>query len=313
MQRSAWMQPSENMKPRAELTKSAPAQSAHAARAEVTSLPEPTRRMRSFSPACISESATRGSASSMESRRDSASACGAAPVPPSPPSITRKSGAQVRPRRLIASHTSLIKAPAAQRGLDAAGLAGQVADVGDLVEQLVDIGDVVVAVRADRIVALRNAAHLGNHFGDLAARQHPALARLGALRQLDLEGLHLVMRGDLAQARFGEVAVLVAHAILGGADLHDDVAAALEVERRKPPSPVSIQQAGVHGTARQRLHRGRGNRPEAHAADVEYRFGLERLFCITTADHKRGGRRALFLQHREAGVDKNQRAGLMQS
>jgi hypothetical protein len=44
------MQPSENMKPRAVLMKSAPTQSAHAARAEVTSLPEATRRMRSFSP-----------------------------------------------------------------------------------------------------------------------------------------------------------------------------------------------------------------------------------------------------------------------
>ncbi len=45
-QRSAWMQPSENMKPRAVLTKSAPAASAHAARAEVTILPEAMTRTR---------------------------------------------------------------------------------------------------------------------------------------------------------------------------------------------------------------------------------------------------------------------------
>ena len=47
-QRSAWMQPSENMKPRAVLMKSAPTHSAQAACAEVTSLPAATTRIRLF-------------------------------------------------------------------------------------------------------------------------------------------------------------------------------------------------------------------------------------------------------------------------
>ena len=73
------------------------------------------------------------------------------------------------------------EAPPADRGLDADRLAGQIADVRDLVEQFIDIGDVVMPVRADRVLAHRNAAHLGDQRRDLGAGQHAALARLGAL------------------------------------------------------------------------------------------------------------------------------------
>ena len=38
----------------------------------------------------------------------SASACGAAPLPPSPPSTAMKSGANAMPRRATASHSSFM-------------------------------------------------------------------------------------------------------------------------------------------------------------------------------------------------------------
>ena len=197
-QRSAWMQPSENMKPRAVLTKSAPTHSAHAARAEVTSLPEAMTRMRSFKPDSMSASTTRGSASSIDRLMWSKSACGAAPVPPSPPSIARKSGAYSRPRRSTFSASSLMKRQPPMAVLTPDGPAGEVADVGDLVEQLVDVGDVAMAVGADRVVARGNAADRRDLRRDLAAGQHAALAGLRALRELDLEGLHL--RRELLRA-----------------------------------------------------------------------------------------------------------------
>jgi hypothetical protein len=81
------------------LTKSAPQASAQAARAEVTSLPAAITFTRSRMPASISASTTRGSASSIDSAMWSASACGAAPEPPSPPSTAMKSGASAMPRR----------------------------------------------------------------------------------------------------------------------------------------------------------------------------------------------------------------------
>ena len=97
------MQPSANMKPRALLTKSAPQASAQAARAEVTSCPAAMILTLSLIPASIRASTTRGRASSIDSDMWSASACGAAPEPPSPPSTAMKSGASPTPRRATAS------------------------------------------------------------------------------------------------------------------------------------------------------------------------------------------------------------------
>ena len=108
----------------------------------------------------------------------------------------------------------------------------QLAQVHHLVEQLVHVGDVVVAVGADRVLAHRDAADAGDLLRDLAARQHAALARLGALGQFDLERLHEM--AQLFHFFRREAAVVVAHAVLGGAHLHDDVAAAPQVMRRKP-------------------------------------------------------------------------------
>jgi len=79
-QRSAWMQPSANMKPRAVLTKSAPTHSAHAALADVISLPAAITLIRLLRSACSSESTTRGNASAIGRLMWSINVCGAAPA-----------------------------------------------------------------------------------------------------------------------------------------------------------------------------------------------------------------------------------------
>ena len=95
---SAWMQPSENMKPRAEVTKSAPAQIAQAtspghdqlaAGDDADALLQPV-------PVAHVHHPRQRLASGMPTR--SISGIGAAPVPPSPPSTVMKSGAQSGPR-----------------------------------------------------------------------------------------------------------------------------------------------------------------------------------------------------------------------
>src|SRR6185312_11624158 len=95
---------------------------------------------------------------------------------------------------------------------------------------------------------------------------HAALAGLRALRELDLERLHAA--GELLRAFRREIALRVAHAVLRRADLHDHVAAALEVPRREPALAGVEPAPGERRTARERLHRGPGDRPEAHAAHV---------------------------------------------
>ena len=91
-----------------------------------------------------------------------------------------------------------------------------------VVQQAAGVVDLQVAVRADGIAALGDAADLGDLGSHLAARQHAALARLRALRELDLEGLRDA--AQLHQALGIQVALRIAHAVLGGADLHDHVA-----------------------------------------------------------------------------------------
>src|SRR5205809_1001400 len=66
----------------------------------------------------------------------------------------------------------------ADGGLDADRLAGELADQRDLLDQLVHVGDVEVAVRADRVLARRDAANPRDQLRHLGAREHAALAGL---------------------------------------------------------------------------------------------------------------------------------------
>ena len=91
-QLSDWMQPSENMKPRAELHQSAPIAIARAMSKAVAILPAAPIRMRSRALMPISALWTKLTPSRIGMPRWSMNSSGAAPVPPSLPSTTMKSG-----------------------------------------------------------------------------------------------------------------------------------------------------------------------------------------------------------------------------
>ena len=53
-----------------------------------------------------------------------------------------------------------------------------------------------MARRRDAVLALRDAASCGDLGGDLGGRQHAAMAGLGALADLELDHLDLMVGGD---------------------------------------------------------------------------------------------------------------------
>ena len=143
------------------------------------------------------QSTTRGSASSIDRPMWSASACGAAPEPPSPPSIDQEVRARTPGRGGgSTSASSFMKRQPPIAVLTPTGRPVRSRIQRDLVQQLVHVGDVAVAVRADRVAPFRDAADLRDLGGHLLRRQHAALAGLRALRQLDLEGLHRPSRSS---------------------------------------------------------------------------------------------------------------------
>src|SRR5687767_1832928 len=101
---------------------------------------------------------------------------------------------------------------------------------------------------------------------------------------------------------------MIANSILGGANLHNEVATAFQMIRRKPALP-RIQPASSLGRAKgQGAHRGRRDRSITHAADVDDGPGMERMLAITLADNLRRGRQPVPLQYRESDIDENDRA-----
>ncbi len=117
----------------------------------------------------------------------------------------------------------------ANHGLEPRRFAGDLADVTDHVEQIVEIMHLKMTVWRDTGLPGLNATDLGNLGRDLVAGQDAALAGFRPLRQLQLEHLDHRVLADLPQLLVIEPAIAVPHAILGRADLKDDVAAAFEV------------------------------------------------------------------------------------
>src|SRR6266704_3378797 len=227
------MQPRENMNPRAVLTKSAPTHSAHAASQSRLDqrIDDPGQRFGYGKRHMVHERLGSGARAALAA-------------------VDREKVGRVFRAAAIDRLAQLVdELPAADRGLDAHRLAGELADERDLVEQLVDVGDVAVAVRADRILVRRDAADPRDLLGDLDRRQHPALAGLRALRKLDLERLHLGTGGEILRLLSREISIAIASAVVGGADLHDDVAVALEMERREPALARVHPAAGERRTA----------------------------------------------------------------
>src|SRR5262249_35210428 len=86
-----------------------------------------------------------------------------------------------------------------------------------------------VTRRRDAVLAHRHAARQRDLAAHLGGREDAAVARLGALRELELHHLDLLVAGGGGELVGIERAVVVAAAEIAGADLPDDVAAHLAV------------------------------------------------------------------------------------
>src|SRR5690606_35350052 len=145
-------------------------------------------------------------------------------------------------------------------------------------------GRVEGAVAGGGIAVLprRHAARLGDLGRDLAAGQYAAVARLGALRQLYLDHLHLRHTGVAREGFLGERAVGVAAPKVAGADVPDQRAARLAMVAADAAfdgvvREIALARAYVQG------HDGVGGQgAEAHGRDVECRHRI-RLAAIRAA------------------------------
>ena len=170
-----------------------------------------------------------------------------------------------------------------------------------------DAVDLRVAVGRDRVLVGRDATDLGDLLGDLAGRQDAALAGLGALAELELDHPDLFVGGDALQAVVTQVAVLVAGAVFGGADLEDDVAAAAQVIGRQAAFAGVEPAVGELGALGQGLDGGHRQGAEAHGGDVDDRLGLIGLAAMG-ADGDGWCHAGFFIERRERAVDEDRRA-----
>src|SRR5690606_2202600 len=107
----------------------------------------------------------------------------------------------------------------ADRQLETGRLAaGELAQALDELQQADRRVEGTVRRRRDAVLAHRHATGLGNLRADLGRRQDAALARLGALAELELDHLHLRI-GGIALEAFGiEAAVAIAAPEVARAD-----------------------------------------------------------------------------------------------
>ncbi len=207
---------------------------------------------------------------------------GAAPVPPSVPSTTTKSGQM--PVSSIALQIARNSHGWPTQSLKPTGLPPHARRMSPDQAQHFDRGrERRMARRRDAVHADRHAPDGGDLGRDFGGRQDPAMARLGALAELDLNHLDLFV-GRHGREFFGaEGTVRIAAAEIAGADLPDDVAAVLAMIRAKAALPGIVRKAALAGAAVQGADGVGAERPEAHGRNVEDR-GRIGLGAIGTAD-----------------------------
>ena len=136
-----------------------------------------------------------------------------------------------------------------------------------------------MAGRRDAILAHRHATGGGDLGADLGRRQHPTVAGLGALGQLDLDHLHLRARGLFGKALRVEAPIGVATTEIARTQLPDQVAAVFEVVGRdRAFAGVVIETASACALV-ERAHRIGRQRAETHGRDVEH-AGRVRLRAV---------------------------------
>ena len=211
---------------------------------------------------------------------------GAAPVPPSPPSMVTKStpAAGRRPSASVSS-SQKPRSPTADLMPDRqAGLGGQQLHP---VEQAVGVGELGVPGRADAVHALGHAR------GSRRSRPTPSAPGStppspGLAPWLSL--ISSARTGAPATRSFSrcevEPALLVAAAEVRRADLEDQLAA-VPVVRRQPALAGVVQAAGQRRAPVERLDRRAGQRAEAHRRDVDdrRRAGTRRARPRAAAEH----------------------------
>jgi len=198
-----------------------------------------------------------------------------------------------------------------QHHLDACRLAGDLSHMGDEIQQLADRVDLGMPVGADRVLANLDPTDLGDFLADLFAGKNTALAWFRSLAELDLKHLHLVTLGDPAQLVVVERAIIIAHAIFGGADLEDDVAATLNVKRGQSAFTGIHPDACPLGATGESLHGGFRDGAVAHTGDMEELIRCIGRFAVGTNGHFLGGD-VFVTQLRERTVDEDLGAHMSQ-
>ena len=198
---------------------------------------------------------------------------GAAPVPPSPPSMVTKSTPLLAVDHLVGEVVPELQV--SDRRLDADGQPGLGGQQLDPVEQAVGVGELGVTGRADAVLAHRDPAGGGDLRRHLGRRQQAAEAGLGALGQLDLEGPHRRRRHHVLEPGEVEATVVVPAPEVGRPDLEDQVAAVAVVAGETTLTRV-LGAAGKGGATVERLDGGARQRAEAHRREVHHRVLAER-------------------------------------
>src|SRR5690606_5636334 len=135
--------------------------------------------------------------------------------------------------------------------------------------QLVRRGKGTMPGRRNAVLAHWHTAGLGDFFCDLAGRQNSAVARFGALAELDLDHPDLRICGFLLKGPWVKATIGVPAAKIPAADFPDQIAAMVSVVGTDTPL------AGVVGKASQlcalvQCKNGVGTqRSEAHRRDVQ--------------------------------------------
>src|SRR6478752_9820043 len=97
------------------------------------------------------------------------------------------------------------------------------------------------------------------------------MAGLGALADLELDHLDLVLARDARERLWIERAVEMTAAEIAGADLPDDVAAHLAMIGADAALAGVMREAALLRAGIERAHRVRAQRAKAHRGDVEDR------------------------------------------
>ncbi len=139
-----------------------------------------------------------------------------------------------------------------------------------------------MARRRHAVVPHRHAAGGRDFRAHLGRRQHAAVARLGALRELDFDHLHRRLARVLHEPLLAEAAPLVAATEVAGADLPDQVAAVFQVVRGNGAFAGVMVEAAAPRPLVERTDRVGRQRAETHRRDVEH-TGRIRL-CRVGAD-----------------------------